>query len=173
MSLEMTPRHPRAAAWLALAVWTFGLAMPAAAHGHDSERPLSGRLRITDAGRGSSELFAQYFGLTRADLEPHRLAGDNAVRMQLLAKQPDAIVYLSVGEAEHNVRAGAPIRPLAVAGVAATSRNILTGNYPIARPLSLVTRGRPAGLAAAFIDFCVSSRVTDIVVAHDFAPYLD
>lgn len=126
-----------------------------------------------DAGRGSSELFAQYFRLARSELRLQRTVGDNAERMRLLVEQPDAIVYMSVGEAERSVQAGAPLRPLPVAGVAATSRNILTGNYPIARPLSLVTRGRPSGLAAAFIDFCVSSQVTDLVVAHDFVPYLD
>ena len=58
-------------------------------------------------------------------------------------------------------------------GVSATSRNIRAGNYPISRPLTLVTRGRPAGLAKAFIDFCASSQGTDIVIAHDFVPYLD
>ena len=57
--------------------------------------------------------------------------------------------------------------------MAATSRNIRNGNFPISRPLTLVTRGQPTGLTKVFIEYCVSSQVTDLVIAHDFVPYLD
>lgn len=126
-----------------------------------------------EASRSSSELFAHYLRLERDDIKPQRVVGDNSVRLKLLAEQPDAILYMSVGEAERNAQVGAPIRLLPIGGAAATSRNIRSGNYPISRPLSLVTRGRPVGLAKAFIEYCVSSQVTDIVIAHDFVPYLD
>jgi phosphate transport system substrate-binding protein len=58
-------------------------------------------------------------------------------------------------------------------GVAATSRAIRSGDYPLARPLSLVTKGNPAGLAKLFIEYAASSQVSDLVIAHDFVPYLD
>ena len=128
---------------------------------------------IAEAGRSSSELFGHYFHLSRDAIKAQRTVGDNALRLKLLIEQPDAILYMSVGEAERNAQSGAPIRLLPAGGVAATSRNIRNGNFPIARPLTLVTRARPAGLAKLFIEYCASSQVTDIVIAHDFVPYLD
>jgi phosphate transport system substrate-binding protein len=126
-----------------------------------------------EAGRSAPELFAHYFRLSRDAIKAQRTVGDNALRLKLLAEQPDAILYMSIGEAERSAQSGAPIRTLPAGGVAATSRNIRNGNYPISRALTLVTRERPTGLARAFIEYCVSSQITDIVVAHDFVPYLD
>lgn len=128
---------------------------------------------VAEEKRSSTELFDHYFHLTRDAIKAQRTVGDNALRIKLLAQNPDAILYMSVGEAERNAQSGAPIRPLPVAGVAATSRNIRSGNFPISRPLTLVTRGEPTGLAKVFIDYCASSQVTDLVIAHDFVPYLD
>lgn len=126
-----------------------------------------------DDRRSSAELFGHYFHLTRDAIKAQRTVGDNALRVKLLAENPSAIVYMSVGEAERAAHAGTPIRALPVAGVEATSRNIRNGNFPISRPLTLVTRAEPVGLAKAFVDYCVSSQVTDIVIAFDFVPYLD
>jgi phosphate transport system substrate-binding protein len=128
---------------------------------------------VAEEKRSSTELFDHYFHLTRDTIKAQRTVGDNALRIKLLAENPDAILYMSVGEAERNAQAGAPIRPLPAGGVAATSRNIRNGNFPISRPLTLATRGEPSGLAKVFIEYCVSSQVTDLVIAHDFVPYLD
>jgi phosphate transport system substrate-binding protein len=127
-----------------------------------------------EAGRSSSaELFDHYFHLSRDTVKAQRTVSDSAVRLKFLVEHPDAILYMSIGEAERNARSGAPVRPLPAGSVAATSRNIRNGNFPISRPLTLVTRNRPTGLAKAFIEYCVSSQVTDLIIAHDFVPYLD
>jgi len=128
---------------------------------------------VAEEKYSSTELFNHYFDLTRDTIKAQRVVGDNALRIKLLAENRDAILYVSVGEAERNAQSGVPIRPLPAGGVAATSRNIRNGNFPISRPLTLVTRGQPTGLAKVFIEFCVSSQVTDLVIAHDFVPYLD
>jgi phosphate transport system substrate-binding protein len=57
--------------------------------------------------------------------------------------------------------------------VAATTKNIRNGNFPISRPLLLLTKELPAGLVKDFITFSLSSQITDIVLQHDFVPYLD
>lgn len=126
-----------------------------------------------EATRSSSELFIQYFGLSYEDIKAQREVGDNPTRIKLLTENPDALLYMSVGEAERKAQAGVPIKLLPVGGVAATSKNIRNGNFPISRPLTLVTRELPKGLARTFIDFALSSQVTDLVLAHDFVPYLD
>jgi phosphate transport system substrate-binding protein len=130
-------------------------------------------LTIAGTGGSATELFKQYFDLARAELRAQQQVGGNKERLSLLAKHPNAILYMSVGVAEHSVTAGHPVRLLPVGGVAASSRSIRAGDYPISRPLTLVTRGRPTGLVRSFIEFCASSQVTDLVVAQDFVPYLD
>lgn len=123
--------------------------------------------------RSSSELFSQYFRLQYADLKSQIVAGDNPERIGLMLKHPNAILYMSVGEAERNAQKGVPLKLLPVEGVAASSRSIRSGDYPIARPLTLVTKSIPSGLAKGFIEYAASAHVADLVVAHDFVPYLD
>lgn len=123
--------------------------------------------------RSSSELFTHYFHLRYEDLKSQLTAGDNVERIGMILRHPNAILYMSVGEAERNALKGAPLKLLPVEGVPATSRAIRSGDYPIARPLTLVTKGTPSGLTKRFIDFAASSQVSDLVIAHDFVPYLD
>lgn len=126
-----------------------------------------------EAKYSSTELFTQYFDIAYDDIRAQRTVGDNPTRIKLMSENPNAIIYMSVGEAERRMQAGAPIKLLPVDGVAASSRSIRDGNFPISRALSLVVKGMPTGLAKAFIEYAVSSQVTDLVVAHDFVPYLD
>lgn len=121
----------------------------------------------------SSELISQYLRLPYEQIKAQGRIGPNAERSAAVAADPQAIIWISLGAAEREVRAGIPIKLLAVDGVAASSRNVRNGNYPMSRPLILVTRGTPTGVARAFIEFCVSSQATDMVVAFDFVPYLD
>lgn len=121
----------------------------------------------------SSELISHYLQLPYEQIKAQRRVGPNAERIAAVAADPQAIIWVSLGEAERNALSGVPIKLLAVGGVAATSRNVRNGNYPISRPLTLVTRGTPTGAARAFIEYCVSSQITDIVIGFDFVPYLD
>lgn len=126
-----------------------------------------------EAGRGSTEFFNQYLELREVDIKASLTLGDNPERFKTLLNNPDAIIYVSVGEAERREKAGTPIKLLPVGGVAATSKNIRSGNYPISRPLILVTKNLPTGLIKEFITFSLSSQVTDIILKYDFVPYLD
>lgn len=124
-------------------------------------------------GYGSVDLFTHYYNLRYDVIKARQMVGDNQTRINAISDNPNAIVYVSVGEAERKAQAGAPIKLIPVGGVAATSRNIRSGNFPISRPLTLVTKGLPTGLAKEFIEFSLSSQVGDLILAHDFVPYLD
>jgi phosphate transport system substrate-binding protein len=121
----------------------------------------------------SSELFTHYFGLKYSEIKAHQTVGDNPTRIRAIEENPRSICYVSIGEAERKARAGAPVKLLPVGGVAATSRNVATGNFPISRPLTLVTKNLPAGLVKEFIEFSLSSQVFDLIPAFDFVPYSD
>lgn len=123
--------------------------------------------------RSSTELFTHYFGLAYGAIKAKQVLGDNPARIRAIIENPTGIVYVSVGEAERIAQAGAPIKLLPVDGVTATSRTIRSGDYPISRPLALVTNRIPKGLVKEFINFCLSSHATAVVVKHDCVPYLD
>lgn len=125
------------------------------------------------ADSGSTELLTQYLGLPYSAFMGQRGIAENAERIRAVAADPLAIVYVSLGEAERSALGGAPIKLLALDGVPATSANIRNTRYPIARPLTLVSRDMPAGAARAFTQFCATSQISDLVLAYDFVPYLD
>jgi len=48
--------------------------------------------------------------------------------------------------------------------------NVLSGKYPISRPLFLYTNGEPQGLVKKFVDYALSKEGQGIVVKTDFVP---
>lgn len=54
--------------------------------------------------------------------------------------------------------------------VSPTIENVLSGKYPISRPLFLYTNGEPQGLVKKFVDFALSKEGQEIVLKTDFVP---
>lgn len=73
--------------------------------------------------------------------------------IRAVADDPLALGYADILAAEAAEAAGLPIRRLTVEGRAATLAEVGAGAYPLARPLYLLTKGQPAGEAAAFLAF--------------------
>lgn len=48
--------------------------------------------------------------------------------------------------------------------------NVVSGKYPISRPLFLYTNGQPQGLVEKFVNFVLSKEGQDIVLKTDFVP---
>lgn len=121
-------------------------------------------------GRSTLELFLTHFGLRNADVRAHVVIGDNEQGVKSVAANPGAIGYVSIGTAEHSAAAGVPIRLLPAGGVAPVAENVRNGSFPLARPLNLVSRGRPEGLAREFIEFARSPAASDLVGRLGFVP---
>lgn len=124
-------------------------------------------------GRAQSELFTHFFKIKTEDFKVSRVAGDNREGIKAVVENPNAIVYMSIGETDISVAQGTPIKPLPMDGIAATSRNVRNGQFPIQRPLMLVTRTLPSGLNKTFVDFALSSSSTEVIRECGFVPYLD
>jgi phosphate transport system substrate-binding protein len=124
-------------------------------------------------GRAQSELFTQFFKIKSEDFKVAGVAGDNQEGVKTVVENPNAIVYMSVGEVDIRVGQGVPIKSLLMDGITATSRNVRNGHFPIQRPLMLVVRTLPSGLMKAFIDFALSPNATEIIRECSFVSYLD
>lgn len=134
-----------------------------------------GAIRVVSRAEGYSslDLFTRHYKIDAAQIRAAAHLGGNAAVLAEVLAHPRAIAFMSVGEAERHALAGDPIRLLSVGGVAASSQTIKSGDYPLARPLVLVTKTMPQGLAKTFIDFANSPKVNDLVLAHDFVLYRD
>jgi phosphate transport system substrate-binding protein len=132
-------------------------------------------ITVTTPGEGYAavELFAQFFKIKYSEIKAQKVLGDNLERIKTIAQTPDGVSYVSLGVAEREAAAGVPVKLLPVDGVAPTRKNIRSGNFPISRPLILLTKQQPAGLIKEFINFSLSSQATDIIEKYDFVPYLD
>lgn len=121
-------------------------------------------------GRSTLELFLNYFKLKNSDIKPHVIIGENSQGIKTVTGNQNAIGYVSIGAAEYEARQGAAIKLLPLDGIAATTMSVRDGTFPLSRPLNLVTRGAPEGLAREFIEFARSVPVHDLVEAHYFVP---
>lgn len=87
-----------------------------------------------------------------------------------VGSNPAAIGYYGMGYIS------AKQKPVSIAKDASSSYekptmdNIISGIYPISRPLLIYTNGEPQGLVKKFIDFCLSPEGQDIVIKTDFVP---
>jgi phosphate transport system substrate-binding protein len=121
-------------------------------------------------GRSTLELFCHYYKLKNADIKAHVLIGDNAQGIKTVAGNVDAISYVSIGTAEYEAGQGTAIKLLPVGGVAATIENVGNGSFPLSRPLNLVVKKTPEGLAKDYIEFAKSEKVHDLVRGQYFVP---
>ena len=119
-------------------------------------------------GRSTLELFLHYFALSNSQIKPQVVIGDNAQGIKTVAGNAGAIGYVSIGAADYEARQGTAIKLLPMGGVAASVAQVRAGKFPLARPLNLVTRGEPKGLALAFIRFAKSQAAHDLVEAQFF-----
>lgn len=63
---------------------------------------------------------------------------------------------------------GLPLRPLTLGGVVPDPSEALAGRYPLVRTVWLVTRGRPAGPIAGFVEAATSKEVADELAAGGY-----
>lgn len=121
-------------------------------------------------GRSTLELFLHYFRLESPAVKAHVVIGDNEQGIKTVAGNPDAIGYVSVGAAEYSASHGVPVKLLPMKGIAASIATVKDGSFPLSRPLNLVTKAEPTGLAKAYIDYARSPAVHDLVAQLYFVP---
>lgn len=121
-------------------------------------------------GRSELNIFQDYFGVTERQIKPDLIAGENQQGIKLVAGNPDAIIYMSIGTAETDQQAGVPIKLLPLAGVPASSQTVADGSFPMSRVLILVTADALTPAAKNLLDYALSPAVHDLIEAQAFVP---
>jgi phosphate transport system substrate-binding protein len=118
-----------------------------------------------EEGSGTRAAFEE---LVMEDGEEEKIITEKALLQQsngqvrtTVATTPNSIGYLSFGFLDESTR-GVPID-----GVEPSVANVKGGDYPIFRPLNMLTNGPPNELAQAFLDFILSGE-GQAIVAEDY-----
>lgn len=127
-----------------------------------------------EPGRGTWEVFAHwvYGDPKKAPAVSHPEVGGNEETRTKVANTRGAISQLSASWANNTVRA-LSIKLDDGSIVAPTAAEIVSGRYPMARALSLLTNGPPAGQTKTFIDFVLSTRGQELVRKHGYLRMAD
>ena len=121
-------------------------------------------------GRSELDLVSDYLAIAVTEMAADLVVGENQHGIKSVSGDPNAIIYISVGTAEFEVNQGAPLRLLALDEVAASTATVASGEYPLGRPLLLITGLQPSALAEDFLQYTLSAQVHDIIREQAFVP---
>lgn len=113
----------------------------------------SGKIVVVsrDTASGTYEAFNK-LALDKARVRPDALLNaSNKAVATTVAKTPGAIGYVGLGYVNSDVKA------VTVEGIEASKETVLSGEYPLSRPLFMYTNGKPTGVVKQFIDYVLSS----------------
>jgi phosphate transport system substrate-binding protein len=127
-----------------------------------------------EPGRGTWEVFAHwlYGDPRKAPAVMHPEVGGNEETRTKVSGTRGAISQLSASWADASAVA-LSIRLDDGSIVAPVASEIVSGRYPMARPLFLVTNGPPSGDAKVFIDLVLSPRGQELVRKHGYLRLAD
>jgi len=115
-----------------------------------------------DTSSGTYEAF-ENLAINKEKVRPDALINaSNQAIASTVGNTPGAIGYIGHGYLSKKVK------DVSVDGVACTRENILSGKYPLSRPLFMYTNGKPVGDVKAFIDFVLGPQGKKIVEEEGF-----
>jgi phosphate transport system substrate-binding protein len=119
-----------------------------------------------EEGSGTREAF-QKLVMEKEEINLGSLVQDsNGAIRQVVANDPNAIGYISLGLVNKQVKA------LRISDVEPTVANIENGSYTLVRPFLFVFNDKPAGEAKAFVDFVLSSKAQKLLAQEGLVPIL-
>jgi phosphate transport system substrate-binding protein len=115
-----------------------------------------------DSSSGTYEAFGELV-LKGAKVRPDALMqASNQAIASIVAKTPNGIGYVGLGYVTDSVKA------LEIDGIMPGKDTVLSGKYPVSRPLFMYTNGSPEGAAKKFIDFVMGPEGQKIVNEEGF-----
>ncbi len=85
-------------------------------------------------------------------------------------QNPHALGYVGMGFINDGIKAISVAVDSKSEYVYPTPDNVMSGRYPISRPLYLYTNGQPKGTVKEFIDYALSDEGQKVVLETDFVP---
>ncbi|HPF32529.1 MAG TPA: phosphate ABC transporter substrate-binding protein, partial [Candidatus Sabulitectum sp.] len=92
------------------------------------------------------------------------LQPSNGAVRTTVTSTPGAIAYISFGYMDDSTM------PVSINGAAPSAETVESGEYPVYRPLNMVTFGEPEGAVAQWLDFIKGADGQAIVAAEGYLP---
>lgn len=121
-------------------------------------------------GRSTLEVFLNHFELKAGDVQADVIIGDNAQGVRLVSGDPQAIGYVSIGDAQRAAENGVSIKLLRYRGVMPSVESVSDGSYPIRRSLYLLFRAEPDAVGRQVLDYLASDEGRQVVQELNFVP---
>ena len=115
-----------------------------------------------DSASGTFEAFTEKALDGQKTRPDSLLQASNQAVAQTVASTPGAIGYIGLGYMS------AAVKPVKVDGVECTKDTVLSGTYPLARPLFMYTNGTPKGALKEYMDFVLSAEGQQLVEENGF-----
>jgi len=117
--------------------------------------------------------------VVKADYSPHmKSMNGNAQIVEALKRDKDGIGYVAVGYVVNEK--GEVMQGIKILNIAKDAQsepyspsnmeNVMSGRYPISRPLNQYTNGKPAGKLLDFIKFEISEEGQNVIRKEGFFP---
>jgi phosphate transport system substrate-binding protein len=122
-------------------------------------------LLVRDASAGSAEIFQEkVMGDVAVSADALQMPSQGAL-LKKLESNANALAYMSSGLASESDR----IATFALDGVEPTNVNVVKGDYPLARPLLMIVKGKPSPMAKRFLDYMLAEGQT-AVASQGYVP---
>lgn len=128
--------------------------------GHDAEIHIYSR----DEASGTRSVFWKKCLKKGAIIESANIVPSNGAMKVAVSHDRDALGYMSIGHLDTTVKA------VNLNGVAPTQDNAINGSYPVVRKLFMNSKGAPAPLVKAFIDYILSVDGAANISSHGYIP---
>ncbi len=117
-----------------------------------------------DTSSGTFEAFGE-LALDKEKVRPDAIMqASNQAVASTVARTPGGIGYVGLGFL------GSSVKALEIEGITPSNETVLSGKYPIGRPLFMYTNGEPKGLVKEIIDFIKSPEGQKLVEEDGFVP---
>jgi phosphate transport system substrate-binding protein len=110
-----------------------------------------------DSASGTFEAFAELVMNKEKVRSNSLMQASNQAVAQIVSKTSSAIGYIGIGFLSN------ALKPIEVDNVVVSKESVLSGKYPITRPLFMYSNGKPQGLVKDYIDFVKSDKGQIIV----------
>jgi phosphate transport system substrate-binding protein len=115
-------------------------------------------LLVRDASAGSAEIFQdKIMGDAQVSAAALQMPSQGAL-VKKLESNANALAYMSSGLAAESEL----IETFALDGVEPTNENVVKGDYPLARPLLMIVKGKPDPKAKRFLDYMLAEGQKDV-----------
>ena len=120
-----------------------------------------------EEGSGTRGAFIELFGIEQKDADGNKVdktitsaesTNSTSVMLTTVEGNKAAIGYVSLGSLDET-----KVKPLKIDGKIASAENVKSGDYKIARPFNVATKGDATGVASDFLKFILSEQGQKVV----------